>query len=106
MHFRCENPKAGGYCFYGGRGITVCQRWRSFSAFVTDMGDRPSKKHTLDRKDPNGNYEPSNCRWLTRSDQNLAKNKRPPLDLIPLAIAVLESGYKITKRAQKRKKSR
>jgi len=106
MHFRCENPKAGGYRFYGGRGIKVCHRWRSFANFLSDMGERPTRKHTLDRIDPNGDYTPSNCRWSTRSVQNLARNKRPPLDLVPLAIAVLESGFKLTKRKGKLKKSR
>ena len=112
MHFRCENPKAGGYKFYGGRGITVCPRWRSFELFVLDMGDKPTKAHVLDRIDPNDHYHPFNCRWITRSENNLARNKRPPLDLIPLAMAVLESysraGKKVclTKKNGKRKKSR
>jgi 5-methylcytosine-specific restriction endonuclease McrA len=67
---RCENPNHRHYRHYGGRGIKVCDRWRnSFSDFLADMGDAPSSKHSIDRIDRNGNYEPSNCRWATITDQ-------------------------------------
>lgn len=70
---RCRNPKNKNYPAYGGRGITVCERWLEFAKFLEDMGERPSGL-TLDRIDVNGNYEKLNCRWATRSEQQ--KNKR------------------------------
>lgn len=70
MRNRCNNPKAQNYKWYGGRGIIICERWDSYQAFLSDMGDRPEGK-TLDRKDSDGNYEPSNCKWSTSKEQAL-----------------------------------
>lgn len=74
MRQRCNNPAASGYEYYGGQGVTVCERWDSFENFLTDMGERPDGL-TLDREDPTGNYEPRNCRWATWHTQNNNKRK-------------------------------
>jgi hypothetical protein len=70
MRDRCNNPRGPGYTNYGGRGIKVCQRWGSFENFAADMGPHPGQGWSLDRINNNGNYEPSNCRWATRTQQN------------------------------------
>lgn len=74
---RCYNPNGAWYKSYGGRGIKVCKRWlESFENFLEDMGRRPSKFHSLDRKKVNGNYCKSNCRWATAIQQshNMRRN--------------------------------
>lgn len=75
MKKRCYSEGNPGYKNYGGRGIKVCDRWRySFRAFCHDMGNSPTAKHSLDRINNNGNYEPDNCRWATTVQQS--RNRR------------------------------
>jgi hypothetical protein len=81
MVARCTNENDEFFANYGGRGITICERWRhgeggktGFHLFVKDMGPRPSARHSIDRKNNDGNYEPDNCRWATKKQQ--ARNRR------------------------------
>lgn len=79
MKSRCLNKLHNSYARYGGRGITICERWiHSFENFLADMGKKPSLDYSLDRINNDGNYEPSNCRWATRNEQqnNTKKNIR------------------------------
>lgn len=72
---RCSNPKTTGYKHWGGRGIKVCDRWRSFQNFLDDMGERPAGM-SIDRRDNDGSYEPGNCRWATRGEQSANQIRR------------------------------
>jgi hypothetical protein len=75
MRARCNNPRAKGYNNYGGRGISVCDEWQqSFEAFFAHIGQRPSPKHSVDRKDNSKGYEPGNIRWATAKEQQ--RNRR------------------------------
>ncbi len=78
MRLRCLDPRHAAYSGYGGRGITVCDRWKDApTAFFEDMGKKPSPKHELDRIDNDKGYEPGNCRWATRkeNDRNRRSNR-------------------------------
>jgi hypothetical protein len=95
---RCTNSKTKGFEHYGGRGIKICDRWlQGFEYFFTDMGKAPTKNHSLDRIDSNGNYEPSNCRWTTKDVQ--IKNRKP------LKNKTGYSGVNIEKRGKKKFRS-
>jgi len=79
MLARCGNPNDARYGSYGGRGITVCDRWREFKNFLADMGEKPGGL-TIERKDVNGNYEPGNSVWATQSEQD--NNKRQTIFVV------------------------
>ncbi len=68
MMGRCYNPKKDSYKWYGARGIEVCEAWKDYRNFRRDMGERPSKHYSIDRINPDGNYEKANCRWLLKSE--------------------------------------
>lgn len=95
---RCLNKKFKHFRYYGGRGIQICERWRNdFGAFLADVGERPTPRHTIDRfPNNNGNYEPGNVRWATRKEQ--VANRRSTrfvavgTKIIPLFDAIRELG--------------
>lgn len=73
MMQRCYNANSQSYPWYGAKGITVCERWHDFSNFLSDVGERPSPKHSLDKINNRESYSPDNCRWATRSQQDRNK---------------------------------
>lgn len=89
MRDRCRNPKNPKYSYYGGRGITVCERWDDFSLFLSDMGRRPSPKHSVERVDNSKGYSPDNCIWATKMVQarNTSWNRIITFDGQSLCIA-------------------
>lgn len=76
MKQRCQNPKAQSYKHYGGRGITVCERWQDYRLFIQDMGYRPSANYSIERRDNALGYTPDNCYWATFEEQTANKRVR------------------------------
>lgn len=70
MRARCLNPNNEDYANYGGRGVTIWPAWQNFEVFLADMGPRPSPSHSIDRRDNDGHYEPTNCRWAAPVEQS------------------------------------
>src|SRR4051812_16425498 len=79
MRARCNSPSAAEFPRYGGSGITVCARWQSFDAFLSDLGERPSAQYSLDRINPKKGYEPDNCRWATWKEQRRNQTRNRPV---------------------------
>lgn len=110
MKERCENPNTKQFCDYGGRGISICDRWGDFAAFIQDMGPRPSPLHSIDRIDTNGNYEPGNCRWATDKEQSLNKRNNILVSVgdsrmpISQAVEVIGGDKRVYKGVHKRMK--
>lgn len=98
MKDRCRNPNSSGWERYGGRGISVCEEWNDFKTFVRDMGERPSKAHTLDRIDNNLGYSKENCRWATNLEQqrNQERTRRVAIEGVEYLVCELHhlSGLK------------
>lgn len=90
MCSRCNNINNPRYTSYGGKGIKVCERWKNFVNFLKDMNPRPSKLHSIDRIDNNGNYEPNNCRWATNKEQCRNKNNNRLIEFAGKVLSVTE----------------
>jgi hypothetical protein len=88
---RCRNPNSRSYVRYGGRGITICERWAtSFSNFYEDMGNRPSKQHSIERIDNNRGYSADNCKWATAAEQSVNKSSSRILEFCGIRKTVTE----------------
>lgn len=100
---RCTDPAADSFEYYGGRGITVCARWMSFDAYFSDMGPAPAGM-TLDRINPDGHYEPENCRWATDKEQ--AANKRAPAHAPRGSVSLINGKWRALVRIKGRSRSK
>jgi hypothetical protein len=91
---RCENPASPQWPHYGGRGIKVCERWRSFAAFFADMGEAPAGM-SIERIDNDGDYEPGNCRWATQREQLLNTRRNRIIEFNGVSAPLCEWAQKI-----------
>jgi hypothetical protein len=91
---RCTNENDIGYANYGGRGITVCDRWLDINNFIADMGLKPTPKHQLDRKENNGNYEPGNCKWSTNTENMRNTRSNHLVTVLGETLCMTEMGAK------------
>lgn len=87
---RCHNPKNRAFKWYGARGLTVCKRWRKYENFLADMGRKPSPKHSIERRNNNLGYRPSNCVWATATEQANNRRSVPRLRLYGVTLSVPE----------------
>lgn len=95
MKARCRNPNYSNYKYYGGRGISYCKEWEVFQNFLDSMGKRPSKQHSLERINNNGNYEPSNCKWASKCEQMLNRSNAIYLTLNGVTMPIREWASKL-----------
>lgn len=92
MRQRCENERNAAYKYYGGRGITVCSEWADYRRFISDMGRRPSPKHSIDRIDNDSGYRKDNCRWALRSVQTGNRRMTLRVDGMTIREISVETG--------------
>lgn len=90
MRDRCQRPTNAKYPRYGGRGISVCERWKVFKNFLDDMGLRPSKLYSIDRIDNDGNYEPGNCRWATSKQQSRNSTNAHFIEINGISMCIVD----------------
>ena len=94
MIMRCVNPKVNNYHSYGGRGITVCNRWRDFRNFIADMGPRPSSKHTIERRNNDLGYDADNCYWATRFQQSRNTGRNKTITVLGIVLILKDAAIK------------
>lgn len=95
MLSRCRNPNTSRFAQYGGRGIKVCDRWQNFENFLADMGRKPAANYSMDRIDVDGNYEPSNCRWATDTEQNRNRSNTLKVEMDGETLTLVEACGKL-----------
>jgi hypothetical protein len=95
MRGRCRNKRHHKYKDYGKRGIKVCERWNSFQNFIADMKRKPTPKHTIEREDVNGNYEPDNCRWATPAEQRRNQRRSVYVEVEGVKVLLMDVADKL-----------